>query len=182
MAEIPSLRRIAIVLYILPTRRIRQPIPNVPPRTPLRFVELALDGVHGIHGPSHNVSQRKGGVVSGTHFPTGGFDGSDGRRRRPGYDNVQRCVGREGFFACAEQLDAVFRAGDASRLVQFPDRDRSSRVDSLLGDPRAQFGEIDRLQVDGEGTVESAFAMPDFGSGLSAVEGSAEFVIEGDCA
>lgn len=95
---------------------------------------------------------------------------------------MQRCVWREGFFAGAEQLDAIFRAGDASRLVQFPYRDRSGRVDSLLGDPGAQFGEIDGLQVDGEGAVESVFAMPDFGGGLSAVEGSAEMVIKGDCA
>ena len=66
--------------------------------------------------------------------------------------------------------------------MQLPHGDGSRGVDPVLSDPGGEFGEVDGLQRDGEGVVESALAMHDFIGRLSAVEGPAERVDEGDCA
>ena len=79
-------------------------------------------------------------------------------------------MGRERLFPCGEELDAIFGAGDATRLVQFADGDRPRGIDPVLGDPGGEFGEVELLQGEGEIVVEPPPAVHNFVGRLPAVE------------
>ena len=73
--------------------------------------------MHGVHIPAHDLPEGEGSVIPRANFAAGGFDSGDGGGGGTGDDDMEGVIGRKGFLACSEEFDAVFRAGDATRLV-----------------------------------------------------------------
>jgi hypothetical protein len=112
MAQIPPMRRIAVILDIPPSRRVRQPVEM---RPALSLLQHSLDMLRSRRERSvRNHALPRGEPLEGffrevarDHFAAGGLDGFDGGLRGARDDDVDG--GAEGCFSPGEQGDAVVR-------------------------------------------------------------------------
>lgn len=151
MAQIPPMRRIPIVLNILPARRIGQPI--IPFLLPLLlpFLNLTQQRVDRIRLSLPNPLDRERGVVSCRHCTACGFDGGDcgGRGARDYYVDGNG----DGGIAFSEELHTIANVRDAPGLEQLADGDGAGGVKAALGDPVLDFGKVKGLHVHLEAAI-----------------------------
>lgn len=145
MAQIPPMRRIPIVLDILPARRIRQPIIPLLLLLFLPFLYFTQQRVDRIHLPLPYPFDCEWGVVSSRHATPSSFDSGDGGGG--GARDYYVDGNGDGGIAFGEELHTIANVRDAPRLEQLADGDGAGGVEAALGDPVLDFGEVEGLHV-----------------------------------
>jgi len=130
IAQITPMRRVTVILEILPARRIRQSVPEsllrerserghdvdiarlLCRRTRFFFErkDAALQAFERMTVAFEHALDRWACVVARRNGAASCFDGGDGGRRGPAYNDVDWCGESHG--AAGEQFDAVFDAVD----------------------------------------------------------------------
>ena len=162
MAQIASILWVAVVLQVLPARRIWQPV--LEPHAP--------DALHRVRAHLHGEGRLSDGVLVPLEGDVGvglalpdavdgvpgveargdgaaeGLDGGNGGLRGTGDDDVDG--GCEGGGAAGEQFDAVFDAVHGARGGEFAEGDGLGGVDPTLVDPVLDSVEVYGGHVEGE--------------------------------
>ncbi|OAQ78951.1 hypothetical protein VFPFJ_02461 [Purpureocillium lilacinum] len=145
VAQVATVRRVAVVLNVPTARRVRQPVSE---RRLARRLQHALHVLlaHGQRPVRVDRLARQQppdgqlGVVSRHHLAARGLDGGDGPLRHARHHHVDRLLQALG--AAGQDLDAVLDAADQLALDELLGCDLLRRVESALVDPVLDLVEV----------------------------------------